>query len=62
MRSIDTKIRHVTKRGANLFLELGLEAAEAERLHAESNKRNDETKALKEKLMDELANESKRSI
>ena len=29
---IDTDIRHVTRPGANLFLELGFEAAEARRL------------------------------
>jgi hypothetical protein len=33
---IDTEIRHVTKPGANLFLELGFSPAEAKRLHAAS--------------------------
>jgi hypothetical protein len=33
---IDTQIRHVTRQGANLFLELGFSAAEAKRLHAAS--------------------------
>ena len=32
--TIDTKIRHVTKPGDNLFLELGFPAEEAARLHA----------------------------
>lgn len=36
---IDTKIRHVTKPGANLFLELGFPPAEAKRLKAASKKR-----------------------
>ena len=36
---IDTEIRHVTKPGANLFLELGFSPAEAKRLHAASRKR-----------------------
>ncbi len=36
--TIDTKIRHVTKPGANVFLELGFSADEAKRLHAASQK------------------------
>jgi predicted XRE-type DNA-binding protein len=39
---IDTKIRHVTKPGANLFLELGFTPDEAKRL-------------LKQQLMEELS-------
>lgn len=35
---IDTEIRHVTKPGANLFLELGLPPEEAERLNLASKK------------------------
>jgi hypothetical protein len=35
---IDTQIRHVTKRGANIFFELGFSPAEAERLQAASRK------------------------
>lgn len=34
--TIDTEIRHATKAGANLFLELGFSAAEAMKLHAAS--------------------------
>jgi predicted XRE-type DNA-binding protein len=52
---IDTQIRHVTKPGANLFLELGFSPAEAKRLHAASRKQIDDTKRLKEQLMAELA-------
>ena len=36
--TIDTKIRHVTKPGANLFLELGFAPEEARRLQAASRK------------------------
>ncbi|SOZ19677.1 conserved hypothetical protein [Cupriavidus taiwanensis] len=51
----DTQIRHVTKPGANLFLELGFPRAEAKRLQAASQKQINDTKRLKEQLMDELA-------
>jgi predicted XRE-type DNA-binding protein len=54
--TIDTKIRHVTKRGANRFLEPGFSAAEVKRLHASSQKQINETRLLKEKLMTELSN------
>ena len=52
---IDTEIRHVTKAGANLFLELGFSPAEAKRLHAASRKQVNDTRRLKEQLMTELA-------
>jgi predicted XRE-type DNA-binding protein len=52
---IDTEIRHVTKAGANLFLELGFSAAEAKRLHAASRKQIDDVRLLKEQLMSELS-------
>ena len=55
MEKIDTKVRHVTKRGANLFAELGFPAAEAKRLQAESKKQIDQALAVKRQLMDELA-------
>ncbi|HBO2483052.1 TPA: hypothetical protein VDV13_001615 [Pseudomonas aeruginosa] len=45
---IDTNIRHVTKPGANLFLELGFPPKEAERLHLASQKQINDTKQLKE--------------
>lgn len=51
----DTKIRHVTKSGANIFLELGFSKADAARLQSESQQRINETKALKEQLMGELS-------
>lgn len=52
---IDTKIRHVTKPGANLFLELGFSDEEAQRLDMASKKQINDTKLLKEQLMEELA-------
>lgn len=54
--TIDTEIRHITKPGANLFLELGFDATEAAHFQAESQQRISDTKALKEQLMDELSN------
>jgi len=51
----DTEIRHVTKPGANLFLEFGFSPAEAKRLHAASRKQINDTKRLKQQLMTELA-------
>lgn len=51
----DTEIRHVTKPGANLFLELGFPPGEARRLQAASKKQINDTRQLKEQLMGELA-------
>ncbi len=51
----DTAIRHVTKPGANLFLELGFPPEEAKRLLAASRKEINDLERLKEQLMDELA-------
>ena len=55
MEKIDTRVRHVTRRGANLFAELGFPAAEAKRLQAQSRKQIDQALALKRQLMGELA-------
>ena len=52
---IDTKIRHVTKPGANLFLELGFPPDEAERLQAASRRQINDTHLLKQQLMDALS-------
>jgi predicted XRE-type DNA-binding protein len=52
---IDTKIRHVTKPGANLFLELGFAPDEAKRLQAASRKQINDTRLLKQQLMEELS-------
>ena len=54
--TIDTEIRHVTKAGANLFLELGFSATEAKKLHAASRKQINDTRLLKQQLMAELSN------
>lgn len=43
--SIDTDIRHVTKPGTNLFRELGFAPAEAECLHAQSQRQIKRAKA-----------------
>ena len=55
MSDIDTKTRHVTQAGANLFVELGFDLIEAEQLQAESRKRINDTNVLKAELMSELA-------
>ena len=52
---IDTDIRHVTKPGTNLFLELGFSAKEAKHLQAASRKQINATRQLKQQLMEELA-------
>ncbi len=52
--TIDAEIRHVTKRGSNLFLELGFSAEEAKRLQAASRTQINDTRQLKEQLMSEL--------
>ena len=52
---VDTEIRHVTKQGANIFLELGFPPAEAKRLHAASRKQINDTRRLKQQLMEELS-------
>ncbi len=54
--NIDTKIRHVSKPGANIFRELGFPRKEADRLHAASRQQINDTKALKRQLMSELSN------
>jgi predicted XRE-type DNA-binding protein len=54
--TIDTRIRHVTKPGSNLFLELGFSADEAARLHAASQQEINDIRLLKEQLMEELSN------
>ena len=53
--NIDTKVRHTTKAGSNIFSELGFPAEEAKRLHAESKQQIHDTQLLKEQLMAELA-------
>jgi predicted XRE-type DNA-binding protein len=52
---IDTEIRHVTKPGGNLFLELGFTREEAKRLQAASRKQINDTRLLKQQMMEELS-------
>jgi predicted XRE-type DNA-binding protein len=52
---VDTEIRHVTKAGANLFLELGFSPKEARHLQAASRKHINDTRLLKRQLMEELS-------
>ena len=52
---IDTDIRHVTKPGKNIFLELGFAPDEARRLQAASRKQINDTQRLKQQLMEEIA-------
>jgi predicted XRE-type DNA-binding protein len=53
--TVDTEIRHVTKPGANIFLELGFAPDEAKRLRAASRKQINNTRLLKQQLMEELS-------
>jgi predicted XRE-type DNA-binding protein len=52
---IDTEVRHVSKPGANLFLELGFPPGEARRLQAASRRQINDTRRLKQQLMKELS-------
>ncbi len=52
---IDTEIRHMSKPGANLFLELGFAPAEAKRLQTASRKQINDTQLLLQQLMEELS-------
>ncbi len=52
--SIDTEIRHVTKAGENIFLELGFVEKEANQLQLESKQQINTTLLIKEQLMTEL--------
>lgn len=52
---IDTEVRHVTRPGANLFLELGFAPDEAKRLQAASRKQITDSGLLKQQLMGELS-------
>ena len=54
--NVDTEIRHVTKAGANLFLELGFTPEEAKKLQVASRKQINDTRLLKQQLMAELSN------
>lgn len=51
---VDVKVRHVTPADANIFLELGFDAAEAASLKAESDRLIAEELAIKQKLREEV--------
>jgi predicted XRE-type DNA-binding protein len=51
----DAKLRHVTREGDNIFLDLGFPAKEAKRLLRQADGRIDESIRLKKELMDEIA-------
>jgi len=51
----NSKLRHITPVGANIFAELGFEPKEAAKLLEESNKIISEKLFIKESLMTELA-------
>src|SRR6266581_4019271 len=53
--SIDTKSRHRTKSGGNVFLDLGFPPKEAKRLLAHADAQIDVSIRLKRQLMDEIA-------
>jgi predicted XRE-type DNA-binding protein len=55
MTQIDTKVRHVTKAGANLFAELGFAPDDAHNYHEQSQEQIRNTLELKEQLMTALA-------
>jgi predicted XRE-type DNA-binding protein len=53
--TIDTKSRHRTRAGGNVFLNLGFPPREAKRLLAHADAQIDESIRLKQQLMDEIA-------
>ncbi|MDR5823448.1 XRE family transcriptional regulator [Caballeronia sp. LZ043] len=55
MKKVDTSVRHITKPGTNLFVELGFPPDEARHYQAESLALIGQTLELKEQLMSELA-------
>ena len=54
MSKVDTRVRHVTKPGANLFAELGFGPDEARQYQEQSEALIAQTLIVKEQLMDEL--------
>lgn len=53
--STDTEIGHITQAGTNLFLDLGFDPKEAERLHSEAQQQINDAIQLKIQLMEALA-------
>lgn len=52
---IDVKSRHVTRKGGNVFADIGFQPKEAKLLLARADTRIDESVRLKRQLMDEIA-------
>src|SRR6266487_5117066 len=52
--SIETKSRHRTSAGGNVFIDLGFAPKEAKRLLAHADAQIDESNRLKQQLMDEI--------
>lgn len=55
MSKIDTKSRHITQAGGNIFSDLGFEPKQAAQLQVESQKEIAQTLVMKQKLMGEIA-------
>jgi predicted XRE-type DNA-binding protein len=53
--TIDTKVRHVTKAGSNIFADLGFEGEEAETLKVQVDQEINEILSIKTQLMEALA-------
>ena len=51
---IDTEIRHITPAGANIFLDLGFDQAEATALKAEVDRQIAQMESIKEQLRSEV--------
>ena len=52
---IETDVRHITPLGSNVFADLGFDEQEAIALHADSLRKIENTLAIKEQLMEEIA-------
>lgn len=51
----ETGVPHITPSGSNIFADLGFDEQEANELHADSLRKIENTLAIKEKLMEEIA-------
>lgn len=54
MNKVDTRIRHITKRDANVFSELGFRPNEAERFPAESRAQIEHTRCTQDSIAGEV--------
>jgi len=53
-KAFDTEIRHTTEAGSNIFLDLGLDPAEAKHCHEQLKQQITASRELKEQLMSEI--------